>query len=348
MLTTFSGDNLPTPRVVTVSREIATLDIAGGRAVVNDEDCGAAPSCTYYADAVETGDFLRIGFGLPMEMLTDLIATQPAVVADYYATTTGLDWNDMPDSNPAAREITLLRLVSIDIMDSIIPHFDSLLGLRGKAVPVIYNPFWASQTITDFCPLEGPEHVACDVVEAAIGELEASHIARLDAEGYDLWFGYPVDIKEDAPFFSFDQHVRPHFSLFGGVVGWLSAGPSHVPEATGDAMAEAIRAMAAEVGDLPVLLHGGTTLNIHTRAAEFCEAEICVSDFKFGFEQPEAWMNAALDVFAPGQIVGFALGMSDGAHFDIRDPYEQFEQFAMNRSGETGYNAPALNVYRAQ
>ena len=101
-------------------------------------------------------------------------------------------------------------------------------------------------------------------------------------------------------------------------------------------------------GGYRVLLQGGGALEIHTRAAEFCEAEICASDFRYGYEHPEAWMNAALEAFAPGQIKGFAIGMYDGGHFDVRDPYEQFEFLSLNRSGETGYNAPALNVYRAQ
>ena len=40
--------------------------------------------------------------------------------------------------------------------------------------------------------------------------------------------------------------------------------------------------------------------------------------------------------------------MFEGSHFDIRDPYEQFRSFSLNRVGEAGYNNPVLNIYRAQ
>lgn len=50
----------------------------------------------------------------------------------------------------------------------------------------------------------------------------------------------------------------------------------------------------------------------------------------------------------PEQFQGFGVALFEGSQFDIRQPHEQFQFFALNRVGETGYNNPILNIYRAR
>lgn len=81
---------------------------------------------------------------------------------------------------------------------------------------------------------------------------------------------------------------------------------------------------------------------------QFCEADVCTSDFAGTYDQTEAWFLAALDAFAAGQVVGFSAAIFDGSHFDILAPYEHYDGYSLNRSGETGFNNPALNIYLVQ
>jgi hypothetical protein len=106
---------------------------------------------------------------------------------------------------------------------------------------------------------------------------------------------------------------------------------------------------AAEVGpETPVILSlNGPPITAQTGGA-FCEADICPSDFKGTYEQIEAALHAALESISLEQLRGFGVALFEGAHFDIRQPYENFPGFSLNRVGETGYNNPVLNIYRAQ
>ena len=66
------------------------------------------------------------------------------------------------------------------------------------------------------------------------------------------------------------------------------------------------------------------------------------------YEQSEAALSSALQSFSPEQLLGFGISIFEGSHFDIRKPYEGFGSFSLNRVGETGYNNPVLNIYRAR
>jgi hypothetical protein len=142
--------------------------------------------------------------------------------------------------------------------------------------------------------------------------------------------------------------VRPHVSLFDGQLDWVAANLSGVADPTGT-LAEAVTGFAAELApEIPVILMiAGPPLTTQTVGA-FYDAEICPSDFSTVYAQTEAWLGAALDAIPSDQFAGFGLALFDGAHFDLREPYEHYDFFALNRAGETGYNHPVVNIYRAQ
>ena len=113
-------------------------------------------------------------------------------------------------------------------------------------------------------------------------------------------------------------------------------------------LAAVTRQFALEIGgDMPVVLSlHGPPIAAQTGGG-FCEAQICPSDFKGMYEQAEAILDAAIRSIPRDQLVGFGVSLFEGSQFDIREPYEAFDGFSLNRVGETGYNNPILNVYRA-
>jgi hypothetical protein len=72
------------------------------------------------------------------------------------------------------------------------------------------------------------------------------------------------------------------------------------------------------------------------------------SDFRGMYDQTEAVLDAAMRHLDRDQFEGFGVSLFEGSHFDIRSPHEDFSGFSLNRVGETGYNNPVLNIYRAQ
>lgn len=169
------------------------------------------------------------------------------------------------------------------------------------------------------------------------------------AADYDLWLAAAINFREAGEFVSYEDELGPHFSLFAGVFANPQVNPSVAPVDVLAALAGAIEVFATEVGPaMPVLLMlSGGPITAQTEG-EFCEADICASDFRGAFDQTEAWPGAAIDHLSSQQFVGFGVAIFDGSHFDIREPYEQFSGFPLNRAGETGYNNPVLNIYRAQ
>lgn len=344
-LTTFSGETIEARRTVQVGREVHTVGLGADGFTFKSDDCGLDPACTLYPDAVGPGDMIRIGYGLPLDQFDSL---DQADLAAYYAERTGRDIDDLPTLDANVRMTALVRLANVDLMSELIPHFDGVFGMRELGIPVVYAPFWANQTLYNHCGPQQEGGDECVAVEEALQDLERAHIESLKADGYELWVGQPLEYHTDGSYKSIAATFRPNLTLFDGVYTWIAAGGGDLtqPQII-DAMVNAIRGLADDVGDLPVVLLGGGQLEGNTKGT-FCEADICPSDFHNAYNQTEAWMQAALDAFPPQQLVGFGIAGYDGTHFDIRDPYEQFEFFALNRSGETGYNSPALNVYRAR
>ena len=344
-LTTFSGETVDARRVVTVGREVTKLTLSGGKFVVESNDCDLDPSCSVYADAVGPGDMLRVGSSVPIEQFDSL---SPGELAAYYNQRLGLDIGDLPTFDPNIRMTVLVRLATMDIMEDLIPHFDEIYRLRERGIPVIYAPFWANQSLYNHCGAQQEGGDECVAVERKLQELERGHIQALKADGYELWLGEPLEYYPDGSYKSIAEYFRPSLELFDGVYVWIAAGGSSLSQpGIADAMANAVHGLKQDVDDLPVIIVGGGQLEGSTKGI-FCEADVCASDFHNAYNQAEAWMTSALDAFPPEQIAGFGIAGYDGAHFDIREPYEQFELFPLNRSGETGYNSPALNVYRAR
>ena len=79
-----------------------------------------------------------------------------------------------------------------------------------------------------------------------------------------------------------------------------------------------------------------------------CEAEICPSGVKGMYEQTEGVLDAAIRAPSPGQLIGLGVATFEGSHLAIREPYQTLGDIPLNRVGETGYNNPVPNIYRAQ
>ncbi|MGD8758680.1 MAG: hypothetical protein PVJ07_00350 [Anaerolineales bacterium] len=95
-----------------------------------------------------------------------------------------------------------------------------------------------------------------------------------------------------------------------------------------------------------MLILNGPPIKAQT-GGQFCEPEVCPSDFRGTSDQSEAALHPALQLISRAQFLGVGVALFDSSHFDIRSPIECFTNFALNCSGETGYNHPMLNIYRA-
>jgi hypothetical protein len=348
-IATYGGTALCPPWIVTVSREIHELTLTAERFVFNAEDCDAVPSCSSSAGAVLPGDLLRIGFGVaPEEVVEAARAATADVLDDYFRARTGLEWDGIA-GNPDLEMRVLIRLINLDVLDEVVAVFDEQCGLRAKSVPVAYQVHWASAYLPAFCSPDGAEQARCQQIEDALAAEEARRIGTVRAAGYDLWFAAAINFREAGEFVSYEDELRPHFSLFAGVLANPQVNPSVAPVDVPAALAGAIEVFATEVGPATsvLLMLSGGPITAQTEGG-FCEADICASDFRGAFDQTEAWPGAAIDHLSSQQFVGFGVAIFDGSHFDIREPYEQFSGFPLNRAGETGYNNPVLNIYRAQ
>jgi len=213
--------------------------------------------------------------------------------------------------------------------------------LRVKEVAIGYaQPWFVERALTAYCYPD--EQTTCLEIESAISDYEQERIAEWRGAGFRLW---------QAGFLSLDDQMSladrtPHWSAFEGVLTGVGA-----PESVGSdlrvAFDQAVRDLAVEIGaTTPVMLFmTGPPIAAQTGSG-FCEADICPSDFAGAYEMGEGALIAALDVFTPDQFQGFAAALFEGSHFDIRSPYEDYG-FPLNRVGETGYNHPILNVWRA-
>ena len=353
---TFSGDELRPPWIVSVGQEITSLHLADDlRVEFTGDDCSENPSCTYSPDVVRAGDILRISAGIPVELLETLYEGTPEELLDrFFRDRIGLDWAEVATVHPDARKMAFLRLVTLDLMIQQIAYFDGLYKLRKKGVVIGYWQPWMAQTPLPYPFMCFPDDISpgegerCRHIEEAIQAEEKRRISDLRNAGYDLWYGGFIDYTEKGEYASFND-LRPHFSLFGGIVAGIGANSLSRVSDVPATLATVVREFAAEIGpDVPVVISlNGPPVTAQTGGA-FCEAEICPSDFKGMYNQSEAMLHAALRSLTREQFRGFGVSLFEGAHFDIRQPYEDFPGFSLNRVGETGYNNPVLNIYRAR
>jgi len=345
---TFSGESLQPPWIVTVSREIESIELTPEGFKTNIEDCSMVPSCSPSDVVVQSGDILRFSMGVTLDQVAQIAPqTDPALLDAYLHDRLGLSWSDVSRLRDSSRDLVLLRLLSLDVMDDALDQFDGLYRLRERGIGVSYAPYWAVQELTNLCELD--EVALCATFEDALRVEEERRIRALQAEGFVLWLGAPINYDGDGNYVSVERLIRPHVSLFDGVLAWVFVNDSFTGEQSIEAVRGAVTAFATELdAELPVILMlSGPPLTAQTGGA-FCEAEICASDFSTAYAQIEAWLGAALDTIPPEQFAGLGLALFDGAQFDIREPYEQYEFYELNRVGETGYNHPAVNIYRAR
>ena len=350
---TYSGGAMRPSWILSVSREITELRLTEeGTIEFNDEDCDQVPSCTFNPSVVQPGDILRIGVGVNDQQFASALEEASEEPRDrFFEDRIGLGWEVVSDIHPDATNMAFARLAALDIMTDLVRYFDELYDLRAKRVKIGYLQPWPASTPLPFpfrCFPGEEEAQKCDVMEAALQSAETRRITELLFEGYDLWYGGFIDYGEGGEYKPLAD-LRPHYGSFVGIVAGVGANSTFQVEEISATLASAVERFAEEVGsETPVILSlNGPPITAQTGGG-FCEADICPSDFKGMYEQSEAALDAALRSLGREQFQGFGVSLFEGSHFDIREPYEIYQGYSLNRVGETGYNNPVLNIYRAQ
>jgi len=351
VVVTHSGEEILPPWIIPVSRELEILQITEDLSIeINTEDCDVVPSCSYSEELVHQGDILMISYGATPEMFQKAIDdVSPELRERYVQEKISISWDDIAAAHPDLAPRAFARLASLDIMGQLLEYFDDLYNLREKGIRVAYRQYWfANAELSNTCFPDEAEQAFCEKVEASIQAEETKRISQWQAEGFHLWHTATIDYRGEGEYYSYASY-RPHFSNFEGVLAGIGANSSATVENIPQTLANNVIQFAEEIGtDMPVILHLlGPPISAQT-GSEFCEGDICPSDFKGMYEQAEAALLSALENLSPQQFQGYGIALFEGSHFDIREPHEAFEHFTLNRVGETGYNNPVLNIYRSK
>ncbi len=346
-VTTADGTTITPPWILPVSWEVSQLELDGGGVRVVFDPCTSSPGCTTRRDAVRPGDILSIGLGLPADAGSTLMGLPEAILDDFVGRRTGIPWQEVLERDPAMHQAVLYRLVNAGLMSQMVPWFDDVHGLRERGIRVAYNSWQPS--LMPLCRPEPENVVECTRLEDAVAAFELEQVEGLLDAGHDLWAGVSLDYRDDGAYHSVVSDHRPQPTAFNGVLARVSANDTWLAPDVALAMAETVTGLAAELpgGQPVVLMAAGPPITAQTGAGAFCEAEICPSDFDAAYTQFEAWLGAAIDAFDTDRLLGVGIALYEGSHFDLRRPVEQFAGFGLNRVGETGYNHPGLNVWRA-
>jgi hypothetical protein len=188
---TFSGETLDPAWIVNVSLEVAWLELSADGFTANTEDCSAVPSCSPSSLVVRPGDLLRVSMGLDTSLVREFAEQAHGTLLDsYLGERIGVSWTDVSALSDNPRDATLMRLISLDVMDQALEKFDRLYGLREREITVVYAPFWAVQELSNLC--EPSERAACEALEEALSAEETRRIARLRESGF-----YPLARRTD-------------------------------------------------------------------------------------------------------------------------------------------------------
>lgn len=343
-ITTYGGEELRPPWMVTVSREISEIEMTpDGDFVFNTEDCSLVPSCTNDSSVVGSGDVFRTSLGLAPEQLQAVLeSSEPAVRDAFTFGRIGIPWVEVESIHPDAASQVFSRLAVLEIMDDLLQEWDEKYGLRRDKVTIGYwQPWFVERTLVEYCSPDPEERSECERIETAVGAYEAERISGWREAGFRLWQAGFIDIEDRSPL----GERRPDWSNFEGVMAGIG------DQDLGDldlrsVYTAAVREYSAVIGqETPVMLFlTGGPLAAQT-GGTFCEADICPSDFVGAYEMAEGALDAGLEFFSPAQFQGFGVALFEGSHFDIRSPFEDVG-YPLNRVGETGYNHPILNVWR--
>ncbi|MFQ5555291.1 MAG: hypothetical protein ACE5GC_07985 [Acidimicrobiia bacterium] len=345
VVTTYDDSQLRLPWMVTVSREVADIRwMADGTFAINSEDCSRVPSCTDDPSVVVPGDVFRPSLGLgPDQLQAVMDATQPAQLEGFVNDRIGIPWADIAAVHPDATLQAFSRLVVLELMGDLLEEWDAAYGLREKGLVIGYwQPWFVERRLSGYCFPDGDERAACESIEAAISAYEGERLAAWRDSGLRLWQAGFIGVDGRFPL----DERRPHWSAFEGVLAGI--GDQQLPEMNlRSAYGDAVRDLAVDVGETtPVMLVlTGGPITAQTTGV-FCEADICPSDFTLAYDMAEGALAAGMSVFSREQFRGFGVATFEGSHFDIREPYEDYG-YPLNRVGETGYNHPILNIWRA-
>ena len=349
-IATYAGRTLRPPWIIQLGQEIERLELTSGASLAYAlDDCGKTPACSASAELVRAGDVVRIGFGFREEPFEAALERAPEAVRDrFFRPRLAIGWDELAAADRSARTVAFARLAALEIMDRLLRRFDRLYGLRRQRVVIAYGANWLSQDeVTHLCHPDPAEQERCRRIEEALQAVEARRVAAWRDAGFRLWYGGSLDYREGGEPVRFAQ-LRPRVSLFEGVVAGVAAnGSVRVPDVPA-VLRAAVRRLAEDTALLPVVLYlSGPPITASTGGG-FCEAEICPSDFRGAYEQAEAVLDEALAALGPQRLRGLGVALFEGSQFDLRRPYERFASFSLNRVGETGFNSPVLNAYRAR
>ncbi len=346
----YSGDVQDPSWIATVSRDIQSIEIAAdGTVTVEWEPCASSPECPVDGDWVREDDLVVVAFGAPD--LLDVIRSQPAGVQRAFAEThapgawDALEGVAHTGSDRSAREELVLRVIGALLMDRTVRDFDDRYGLSTAGARIGFGGFWQTRVPVACLP---DDHVRCDTAEAILASLEADIVDGWRTAGTSVWW---TDFVGYAPDGSLRPLSTPALAAFDGALGLLDlTAPADDGIDRPAALAQAVRALdSVTPAELPLAfaVHWGPMTHV-LEPDGFCEAEVCPSAFSRYYHAFEPAIHAILETFTPGRVTGFGIPIFDGAHFDIRSPYETVGGLELNRVAETGFNNPLMGLYSGQ
>ena len=355
-VSTYSGDEISPPWIVPVSMNVRRLRLNEDLSVEFErDDCDVSPECTMDPEMLQAGDIMRLSAGLSGEQLTDAFNETSEELRDrFFVDRIGIGWSDTATVHPDARQMAFNRLAVLDLIADMVDFFDGVFQLRGKGIRIGYFQPWPAQTPLPFPFACFPDDIApgettrCSRIEEALQAEEARRIQALRDAGFSLWFAHFLDYRENGEYVPLET-FHPSLTNFDGVLVGIGPNSSYPVTDIPTTLAGVVQRFAEEIGrETPVVLSlNGPPITAQTGGG-FCEAEICPSDFRGMYDQTESVLDAAMRHLSRDQLEGFGVSLFEGSHFDIRSPYEEYAGFSLNRVGETGYNNPVLNIYRAQ
>ncbi len=328
----WSGDALSPSIAAHASHTLESIDItAKGAVVIDPVDCAISATCSDDPLLLTAGDTLVVGFEAPGGLLEAVLATDPVVIDDFVTAHIETSWSDTAGWDVfAARQQVVFRLVGLRIMEALAEQFDDLYGLRSQGIRAVWSP--DPDTRAPLSATCAPsDATACDAVEAELLAAEAAVIAELAASGLDLWYEGTLAWSVGGAYEPLS--AQPAVGSFAGA--WITL-PDGPPEEA-PAMAAALSGLAAELAGLPVVLAPS--------APDWADGAPTPARFGDRTTRLAPSLVALPDAFAPGQVVGFAIGSFDGEHCDLEQPVETLPAGSFDRITRTGFLDPLWNAW---
>lgn len=347
---TRSGEKIRPAWLATVSREVQSIALSDDGSVELDWDpCAASPGCPVSGDWIRSGDFLIVGLGVP-PLDSSVGALPDAELRAFADANVPGAWDSLEGTATSGgdydvRRALVYRILGTRMMDLALADFVGRYDLTGYDLSIGIDPGWQSRQGLQCLPDEADR---CAAAESALRDFEERKIGEWREMGISPWWSGFIGYDPDG---GFRLPAYPDISLFDGAIALLDlAAPLDDGGSRPLALANAVEVFAEQLPDdfpTAMSIHWGPLEHV-LEVGGFCEAEICPSDFSDYVSAFESVVEATLDAFPSDRLEGFGIPIFDGAHFDIRNPYETIGGLSLNRAGETGFNNPLMNLYYAQ